>query len=82
MGSGIESTLRSEDKGPIGSNPVVRVSNKQLYKPSHLPILLTNKHGKNTLHDQQQTNGGTLEENTDQADVLTLDNQTGENTVK
>lgn len=43
---------------------------------------LTNKHGKNTLHDQQQTNGGTLEENTDQADVLTLDNQTGENTVK
>lgn len=43
---------------------------------------LTNKHGKNTLHDQQQTNGGTLEENADQADVLTLDNQTGENTVK
>ena len=43
---------------------------------------LTNKHGKNTLHDQQQTNGGTLEENTDQADVLTLDNQTGENPVK
>lgn len=43
---------------------------------------LTNKHGKNTLHDQQQTNGGTLEENADQADVLTLDNQTGENTIK
>ena len=43
---------------------------------------LTNKHGKNTLHDQQQANGGTLEENADQADVLTLDNQTGENTVK
>ena len=43
---------------------------------------LTNKHGKNNLHDQQQTNGGTLEENADQADVLTLSSQTGENTVK
>ena len=43
---------------------------------------LTNKHGKNNLHDQQQTNGGTLEENADQADVLTLSSRTGENTVK
>lgn len=43
---------------------------------------LTNKHGENNLHDQQQTNGGTLEENADQADVLTLSSQTGENTVK
>ena len=43
---------------------------------------LTNKHGKNNLHDQQQTNGETLEENADQADVLTLSSRTGENTVK
>lgn len=43
---------------------------------------LTNKHGKNTLREQQQTNGGTLEEGTDQADVLILTNETGENIIK
>ncbi len=43
---------------------------------------LTNKHGENNLHDQQQTNGGTLEENADQADVLILSSRIGENTVK
>lgn len=38
--------------------------------------------GTNTLFDQVQNNGGTLEQNTDQADVLTLTNTDGDNTVK
>lgn len=43
---------------------------------------LTSTKGKNTLFERSQRNGGTLEENSDQTDVLNITNHLGDNTVK